>query len=100
MGNSTSKPTFDPTKQPLQNDSTYPIQQYPRKASLLSRIQDRSLGSRTNYSDEDLKRYTGKSNDELKSWATNAPDVGRNQKAGKIGMGPGSGGAGAVGGDG
>lgn len=63
-------------------------------------MKDRSLGRDIRYSDEELKRYTGKTHDELKGWAEDAPGVGRNQKAGKIGMGSGSGGAATVGGDG
>lgn len=102
MGNTSSKPPFDSTKQPLRSDSTSekPIKQDTKKPSLIARIQHHSLGRKTHYSDEELKKHTGKTNDELKAWAENAPGVGKNQKAGKIGMGPGSGGAATIGGDG
>jgi hypothetical protein len=85
MGTSSSK------QQPF--DPTNPIKRDEKKPSLLARIQDHSLGADTHYSEEDLKKYTGKSSDELKTWMENAPNVGKNQKASKIGMGAGTGGA-------
>ena len=38
-------------------------------------------------SDEDIKKYTGKSHGELKEWADVTPGVGKNQLAGKLAMG-------------
>lgn len=45
-------------------------------------------------SDEDIKKYTGKSRDELNAWAEHQPGVGKNQLAGKLALGsaPGLGG--------
>ncbi|KAJ9157239.1 hypothetical protein NKR23_g179 [Pleurostoma richardsiae] len=39
-------------------------------------------------SDEDLKKYTGKSKEEIMEWSKNRPGVAGNQAAGKLGMGP------------
>lgn len=81
MGTSSSKQTPP--------DPTNPVQRDQKRPSLLARLSDRN----TPISDEDLKKYTGKSSEELKTWMQDAPGVGRNQKAGKVGMGPGTGGA-------
>ncbi|TWU72174.1 hypothetical protein ED733_000585 [Metarhizium rileyi] len=59
------------------------------KKSLYQKYQDKK-GPRP-ISDEDILRYTGKSRDELNSWADGQPGVGRNQLAGKLAMGNASG---------
>ncbi|GAB0136395.1 hypothetical protein EsDP_00004696 [Epichloe bromicola] len=41
--------------------------------------------------DQDLVKYTGKTRDEINSWAESRPGVGRNQLAGKVGFGSTSG---------
>lgn len=92
MGTSSSKQPFNPTKQSPTNQPTDPVKQDAKKPSLWARKQEYLLGSKIPHSDEDMKRWTGKTNDELKTWAENAPGVGKNQKAGRIGMGLASGG--------
>ena len=57
--------------------------------SLYQRYQDKKKSQPI--SDEDLKKYTGKSREELKAWADTQPGVGKNQLAGKITQGPASG---------
>ncbi|KAF4450250.1 hypothetical protein F53441_6532 [Fusarium austroafricanum] len=42
-------------------------------------------------SDEDILKYTGKTRDELNTWADNQPGVGKNQLAGTVTVGPVSG---------
>ncbi|PFH56703.1 hypothetical protein XA68_16118 [Ophiocordyceps unilateralis] len=56
--------------------------------SLYQRMQDKKRGP---ISDEDIKKYTGKTRDELMTWAENQPGVGKNQLAGKLALGPASG---------
>jgi hypothetical protein len=90
MGTSLSKQPADPTKQPP-----------PTPADPIKRDDKKPYStSKTQFSDDDLLKYTGRSRDELKTWMEDAPGVGKNQNAGKIGMGPGTGGAATVGGDG
>ncbi|PHH79607.1 hypothetical protein CDD80_4369 [Ophiocordyceps camponoti-rufipedis] len=38
-------------------------------------------------SDDDIKKYTGKTRDELATWADSRPGVGKNQLAGKLALG-------------
>lgn len=73
--------------------------QQPKK-SLYRRYEDAKSGRNNQISDEDMKKYTGKTRDELNEWAKTAPDVAGNQMAGKIDNGPatGLGGAAAAGG--
>ena len=54
------------------------------KPSLYQRYHNSKRGT---ISDEDIKKYTGKTRDELKEWADTQPGVGKNQLAGKISMG-------------
>ncbi|EON95817.1 hypothetical protein UCRPA7_8690 [Phaeoacremonium minimum UCRPA7] len=70
------------------------------KKSLYRRYEDAKSGRNNEISDEDMKKYTGKTRDELNTWAKTAPDVAGNQVAGKIDTGPASGlgGAAAAGG--
>ncbi|RBR24635.1 uncharacterized protein FIESC28_02568 [Fusarium coffeatum] len=51
-------------------------------------------------SDEDIQKYTGKSREELKTWADSTPGVGKNQLAGKATVGDVSGFGGMAMGDG
>ncbi|CAM1510903.1 Fc.00g084160.m01.CDS01 [Cosmosporella sp. VM-42] len=53
--------------------------------SIYQRYQDKKNGP--GISDEDLKKYTGKTREELNAWADTQPGVGKNQLAGKISMG-------------
>ncbi|KAK2752020.1 hypothetical protein CKAH01_06306 [Colletotrichum kahawae] len=55
--------------------------QAPKKKSLYQRM----VGSRAGeISEEDMRKYTGKSKEELKEWAKDRPDVGKNQAARRI----------------
>ncbi|KAL4725626.1 hypothetical protein ACLX1H_007775 [Fusarium chlamydosporum] len=47
-------------------------------------------------SDEDVLKYTGKTRDELKTWADSTPGVGKNQLAGRAMIGEASGLAGVA----
>ncbi|KAJ0385829.1 hypothetical protein COL922a_005634, partial [Colletotrichum nupharicola] len=56
----------------------------PKKKSLYQRL----TGSRSGeISEEDMPKYTGKSKEELKEWAKDRPDVGKNQEAGRVDRG-------------
>ncbi|RCI12627.1 hypothetical protein L249_0739 [Ophiocordyceps polyrhachis-furcata BCC 54312] len=44
-----------------------------------------------NITDDDIKKYTGKTRAELNAWADSQPGIGKNQLAGKMAMGPASG---------
>ncbi|POR31690.1 hypothetical protein TPAR_08099 [Tolypocladium paradoxum] len=68
------------------------------KKSLYQRHQDKKRGAPI--SDEDLKKYTGKTRDEFDAFAANTPGVGRNQLAGKMSVGPASGLGGLAAGEG
>lgn len=57
--------------------------------SLYQRYQDKKRP--VPISDEDLKKHTGKTRDEINTWAETQPGVGKNQLAGKINTGPASG---------
>ncbi|EQK97518.1 hypothetical protein G6O67_004597 [Ophiocordyceps sinensis] len=57
----------------------------PADKSLYQRMQEKKRGPPL--SDEDIKKYTGKSRDELNAWAGNQPGVGKNQLAGKLAVG-------------
>ncbi|KAM4066226.1 hypothetical protein HRG_000361 [Hirsutella rhossiliensis] len=70
----------------------------PADKSLYQRFQDKKRGPPL--SDEDIKKYTGKSRDELNAWAEDQPGVGKNQLAGKLAVGGASGLAGAAAGAG
>lgn len=69
-----------------------------KKPSLYQRFQDKKRGPGP--SDEDILKYTGKTREELRTWADDQPGVGKNQLAGKLAVGAtsGLGGAGAAGG--
>ncbi|KAM0425087.1 hypothetical protein ACHAPT_009647 [Fusarium lateritium] len=47
-------------------------------------------------SDEDIKKHTGMSRDELNAWAETQPGVGKNQLAGRVNAGSGLGGVAAA----
>lgn len=68
------------------------------KKSTYQKYQEKKRGPGP--SDEDILKYTGKSRDELNTWAADRPNVAGNQVAGKIDMGAASGlgGAAAAGG--
>lgn len=57
--------------------------------NLYQRYQDKKRGEPI--SDEDLKKYTGKTRDEINEWAESRPGVGKNQLAGGVAIGPASG---------
>ena len=57
--------------------------------SFYDRYQDKRRGPPLN--DDDIKKYTGRSHDEITEWAETAPGVGKNQLAGKISVGGASG---------
>ncbi|KAM0450020.1 hypothetical protein ACHAPV_008648 [Trichoderma viride] len=84
MGNSNSSP-----------DSTDNAE---GKKSLYRRYEDKKRGP--GVTDEDILKYTGKTRDELNTWAETAPGVAGNQPAGKLAIGAASGfaGEGAAGG--
>ncbi|RGP61565.1 hypothetical protein FSPOR_9891 [Fusarium sporotrichioides] len=60
-----------------------------KKKSLYRRYKDSKAP--VPLSDEDIKKYTGKTREELKTWADSTPGVGKNQLAGRamIGEAPG-----------
>ncbi|KAH7368353.1 hypothetical protein B0T11DRAFT_296022 [Plectosphaerella cucumerina] len=78
------------------NDAQQPAEA-PKKKSLYRRIVDSKRGE---ISEEDLKKYTGMNKAELSDWSKDRPGVGKNQPAGKLDMGPGSGFAGMAAADG
>jgi hypothetical protein len=59
------------------------------RQSFYQRYQEKKRGP--GLSDEDIKKYTGKSRDELKTWADGTPGVGKNQLSGSSTAGPTSG---------
>jgi len=62
------------------------------KKSLYQRAQEKKRGPGTSgLSDEDLKKYTGKTRAEFDAWKETTPGVGKNQLAGKLAVGPTSG---------
>ncbi|CAN8097570.1 unnamed protein product [Discula destructiva] len=62
------------------------------KKSLYQRFKDAKNGPGTSQiSDEDMKRYIGKTKAELGEWAKDRPGVGGNKNAGDITIGPASG---------
>jgi hypothetical protein len=70
MGNTTASPsTSEPTE----------------KKSLYRRYKDSKAP--VPLSDEDIKKYTGKTREELKTWADSTPGVGKNQLAGRAMIG-------------
>lgn len=64
-------------------------QEAKKSTSLYRKYQDKK-GPRP-ISDDDILKYTGKTRDELKSWADGQPGVGKNQLAGKLAIGSASG---------
>jgi hypothetical protein len=60
-----------------------------RPQSFYQRYQEKKRGP--GLSEEEIKKYTGKSRDELKTWADGTPGVGKNQLAGSATAGPTSG---------
>ncbi len=58
------------------------------KKSLVRKYRDAKASRSDTISDEEMLKYTGKTKDQLDVWAKDRPDVGGNQLAGKIGMGP------------
>lgn len=83
MGNKSSTPSSDETPK-----DTPAAADQPRRKSLYQRYQEQKRGP--GLSDEDIKKYTGMSRDELGGWADAQPGVGRNQLAGRA-AGPASG---------
>lgn len=59
-----------------------------KKPSMYQRYQNSKRGE---ISDEDLKKYLGKTKEEINEWAEYRPGVGKNQRAGGIAQGPASG---------
>lgn len=57
------------------------------KKSWYKRYEDAKTGRNVQISDEDLKKYTGKSKAEIDQWAKDRPGVGVNQLAGKLTVG-------------
>ncbi|KAF4985294.1 hypothetical protein FDECE_16667 [Fusarium decemcellulare] len=74
MGNQSSSTTDDK------------VESSDQKKSLYQRYQDKRRGPGP--SDEDILKYTGKTREELNTWADTQPGVGRNQLAGRISAGP------------
>ncbi|KAG6364163.1 hypothetical protein INS49_005761 [Diaporthe citri] len=71
------------------------------KKSLYQRYQDAKTGrNRPPVSDAELKKYTGKTRDEIVDWARDRPHVAGNRLAGSIDVGPASGLGGTAAGDG
>lgn len=70
------------------------------KRSLYRRYEDAKSGRDKPMSDEDLKKYTGMTKDELGEWSKDRPGVGPHKNAGDITTGPvsGFGGVAAAGG--
>lgn len=60
-----------------------------KEQSLYQRYKEKKRGPGP--SDEDLKKYLGKSREEIKTWAENRPGVGKNQLAGSATAGETSG---------
>lgn len=61
------------------------------KKSLYQRYKDAKSGRNKTISDEDMKKYTGRTKGEINEWAKTAPGVAGNQAAGKIDAGPATG---------
>jgi hypothetical protein len=61
------------------------------KKSWYQRYVDAKRGRNAQISDADLKKFTGKTRDELNAWAKDRPGVAGNQAAGTLAMGPASG---------
>lgn len=61
------------------------------KKSWYRRYQDAKSGRNNPISDEELKKYTGKSREELSDWSKDRAHVGGNRNAGSITVGPASG---------
>lgn len=73
----------------------------PKKKSLYQRYSDAKTGrNRPPVSDEELKKYTGMTRDEINGWARDRPHVAGNRLAGSIDVGPASGLGGAAAGEG
>lgn len=80
-----------------ENDPAAPV---PKK-SLYQRYRDAKTGrNKPPVSDEELKKYTGMTRDELNDWARDRPHVAGNQLAGSITVGPASGFGGMAAGEG
>ncbi|KAG8676578.1 hypothetical protein FPOAC2_02684 [Fusarium poae] len=79
MGNTSTSPSTSETKE---------------KKSLYRRYKDSKAP--VPLSDEDIQKYTGKSREELKTWADSTPGVGKNQLAGRATIGETSGLAGVA----
>ncbi|KAF3769529.1 hypothetical protein M406DRAFT_234768, partial [Cryphonectria parasitica EP155] len=58
------------------------------KKSLYRRYVDAKRGNNKTISDEDLKKYTGMTREELGEWSTDRPGVGGHRNAGDITAGP------------
>jgi hypothetical protein len=58
-----------------------------KKKSLYQRYVDAKRGRNVQISDADLLKYTGKTKDELQTWAKDRPGVAGNQAAGTLVMG-------------
>lgn len=61
------------------------------KKSWYRRYQDAKSGRNNTISDEDMKKYTGMTKEELGEWSKDRPHVGGNKNAGDITAGPASG---------
>ncbi|TDZ41191.1 hypothetical protein CTRI78_v009873 [Colletotrichum trifolii] len=70
------------------------------KKSLYQRYQDKKTGRDKVISDEDLLKYTGKTREEINTWAKDRPGVAGNRAAGTLAAGPVSGFAGMAAADG
>ncbi|KAK3296592.1 uncharacterized protein B0H64DRAFT_472818 [Chaetomium fimeti] len=67
------------------------VQPKAKKKSLYQRYVDAKRGRNVQIPDADLLKYTGKTKDELQTWAKDRPGVAGNQAAGKLAMGPAAG---------
>lgn len=61
------------------------------KKSWYRRYQDAKSGRSNQISDEDMKKYTGMTKEELCQWSEDRPGVGGNRNAGDITAGPATG---------
>ena len=71
-------------------DAKQTVDEPKEKKGLYARFTDARMGRDKVISDEDLKKYTGKTRSELDEWSKTAPDVAGNRVSGTVtGQGPG-----------
>lgn len=76
---------------PQSSDATANSPDAATKKSWYRRFQDAKSGRNNTISDEDMKKYTGMTKEELGEWSKDRPHVGGNKNAGDITAGPASG---------